>query len=464
MGAEMHLAHGGKRLCSHMNETSASIYAAPPQAYPDDLPRPLWPSFFPWVLIIAAILGSLFMQYGVSGVKQQKAEMSLDVLRIQALLVIGMERLMPGTGVAQLPQLEQMCKDPRSFQAVAALHKYLKPDDTDGAVALIDPGHQHGPLVIKAIEQPAQVNGGERDTLKKHLGWFASLLSAAENAKDPLHDGIHKSAKKATLGYFAILGIGSIAAFAGLILLVWAIVGVLNRRFPLRLRPTNMAPLLLEGFALYLFSFVFLQALGALLKPPMWASVLFMLFSFSLGLCWPVLRGLPFKELCWQLGLTRGAGLLREIGFGLVGYVAMLPLFVIGVVCTVILQALTNALGMDVAPPTHPAVSWATNGGLWLIVMTFLLAAVAAPLTEETMFRGALLHGLRRHLGLIAAGLLMGLIFAVVHPQGWLAIPPLMLLGFGFGLLREWRGSLIAPITAHALHNGMLVLVMSALF
>jgi len=40
----------------------------------------------------------------------------------------------------------------------------------------------------------------------------------------------------------------------------------------------------------------------------------------------------------------------------------------------------------------------------------------------------------------------------------------LMLLGFGFGLLREWRGSLIAPITAHAMHNGALVLVMSALF
>jgi membrane protease YdiL (CAAX protease family) len=32
-----------------------------------------------------------------------------------------------------------------------------------------------------------------------------------------------------------------------------------------------------------------------------------------------------------------------------------------------------------------------------------------------------------------------------------------MALGFGFALLREWRGSLIAPMTAHALNNGIVM-------
>lgn len=33
------------------------------------------------------------------------------------------------------------------------------------------------------------------------------------------------------------------------------------------------------------------------------------------------------------------------------------------------------------------------------------------------------------------------------------------LAGVVFGWLRQWRGSLIAPVTAHALHNGTIAMV-----
>jgi membrane protease YdiL (CAAX protease family) len=49
------------------------------------------------------------------------------------------------------------------------------------------------------------------------------------------------------------------------------------------------------------------------------------------------------------------------------------------------------------------------------------------------------------------------LIFAALHPQGFLAIPALASIGMGFSLLREWRDSLIAPMVAHAINNGILV-------
>jgi membrane protease YdiL (CAAX protease family) len=45
-----------------------------------------------------------------------------------------------------------------------------------------------------------------------------------------------------------------------------------------------------------------------------------------------------------------------------------------------------------------------------------------------------------------------------------MAVPALMALGFIFAMLREWRGSLIAPITAHALNNGMVVTALLILF
>lgn len=37
-------------------------------------------------------------------------------------------------------------------------------------------------------------------------------------------------------------------------------------------------------------------------------------------------------------------------------------------------------------------------------------------------------------------------------------------LAMVFAALREWRGSLIAPIAAHALNNGVMVLLMWFLF
>ena len=52
------------------------------------------------------------------------------------------------------------------------------------------------------------------------------------------------------------------------------------------------------------------------------------------------------------------------------------------------------------------------------------------------------------------------MIFAALHPQGVFAIPALAGIGIGFSLLREWRDSLIAPMVAHAINNGALVLML----
>jgi len=53
--------------------------------------------------------------------------------------------------------------------------------------------------------------------------------------------------------------------------------------------------------------------------------------------------------------------------------------------------------------------------------------------------------------------LAMAFCFAAVHPQGLLAIPALMGLAIAFGSMREWRGSLVAGMVTHGLHNGVLL-------
>jgi len=116
--------------------------------------------------------------------------------------------------------------------------------------------------------------------------------------------------------------------------------------------------------------------------------------------------------------------------------------------------------------PSHPIVNIFATGDWWMWVQAGILAAVLAPVVEETMFRGVLYRHLRElsdRLGFTVSVLLSGLavsfVFAVIHPQGLIALPGLMALALGFALLREWRGALIPCMVAHGINNGLLTLV-----
>jgi membrane protease YdiL (CAAX protease family) len=87
------------------------------------------------------------------------------------------------------------------------------------------------------------------------------------------------------------------------------------------------------------------------------------------------------------------------------------------------------------------------------------LAVIWAPVSEELMFRGLLFPGLSAWLRWVIGILTSAFIFAVIHPQGWAGVPAIMALAAGFSLLRMWRQSLIAPMTAHALNNGLVCLM-----
>jgi membrane protease YdiL (CAAX protease family) len=137
---------------------------------------------------------------------------------------------------------------------------------------------------------------------------------------------------------------------------------------------------------------------------------------------------------------------------GIVGYIAGLPLLAAGAVVTLVLTRLSGA------QTSHPIVNQAA--GLQSALRLFVLASVFAPLAEESLFRGALFHHLRhRHAWWISA-LVVSLIFAAIHPQGWAAIPPLAMIAVTFAAIREWRGTIVASATAHALNNGMITLVL----
>lgn len=230
-----------------------------------------------------------------------------------------------------------------------------------------------------------------------------------------------------------------------------------------------------ETFALWFFIFMLLQVLVAIPYIPLPRIMLMPLSMFGslLALVWPRLRGIPWSTVLDDIGWTRGAGFLQEISLGFLTYLMSLPLLAAGgglmLVLAQIIKIIKEALGdptagNELTNAAHPVVPLVVDGTLLDRILLFVLAAVAAPIVEETMFRGVLYRQLRESTGgwakilsILASMTLVSFIFAVIHPQGIVAIPALMGLALGFNIAREWRGSIIPCIIAHGISNGLIM-------
>lgn len=84
------------------------------------------------------------------------------------------------------------------------------------------------------------------------------------------------------------------------------------------------------------------------------------------------------------------------------------------------------------------------------------LAVVAAPLSEEFLFRGVLLRGLEASLRPAGAVVGCAVLFAIVHPPP--AMVPVFLLGLATAMLARRRDWLVAPVMVHAVYNLIVVL------
>jgi len=272
-----------------------------------------------------------------------------------------------------------------------------------------------------------------------------------------------------------MLSLVVLALIAGAILLFihvhrWSAGVAVNRFDPARLP----AGIMLECFALYLGLMVIGEMAATFIHPSM--QIVGYGMSVVVPLLWPMMRGVRWRDFRIALGLHKGAGVLREIGAGFVGYLGMLSIASVGIFLTLMLTfglALFGGGGSEIAgetagsqapvtPHTHPIVGWLYEGDFKDRLMCLLLASGFAPLFEEIFFRGAMHRYLRKRMRFFWAALVTSLIFAALHPQGLVGIPALAAVGIGLSFIREWRDSLIAPMVAHAINNGLLVGVLWA--
>ncbi|MHC4923198.1 MAG: lysostaphin resistance A-like protein, partial [Planctomycetota bacterium] len=322
---------------------------------------------------------------------------------------------------------------------------------------------------MPGAEDIAAMGEDEKELLRSELGWFGVLAlhppdvdPAAARAK------VLAPTKRiavvmigAALGILVVLGLGFLGGCVFLYL-------ALEERLKARFVPTNSPHgVYAETFAIWMLTYIALSALGALLGGGMALTVLAFVSSLAV-LRWPVHRGVPWDTVRRDLGLHGGEGVLKEAAAGIACWAMCTPIVLAGALVTMVLAAFTaGAAGDPLAlpeGPSHPIFAELAEGRM--VPLLVFVAVVGAPVVEETFFRGALYGHLRastarwpRFGSAVASGVAQGVLFAAVHPQGWTAIPVLTSLSLGFVLAREWRGTLLAPMAAHALNNGLVVTV-----
>ena len=91
--------------------------------------------------------------------------------------------------------------------------------------------------------------------------------------------------------------------------------------------------------------------------------------------------------------------------------------------------------------------------------LTFLAAAILAPVAEEIFFRGFLYGGLRRRIGVIGAMIASTVFFTALHFSIDVFIP-LFFLGLFLAWLYEKTGSLYPGIILHASNNALALIAL----
>lgn len=95
------------------------------------------------------------------------------------------------------------------------------------------------------------------------------------------------------------------------------------------------------------------------------------------------------------------------------------------------------------------------------IALGFIAIAVAAPLTEELLFRGLLQKSFTHKMPVWLAILLSAFLFSAVHMQPY-AMPALMSLGVAFGYIYHKTGSLRMTILLHMINNALALILTQA--
>lgn len=319
------------------------------------------------------------------------------------------------------------------------------------------------------------VSEDSKELIKERLGFSGELfLLPAGTDQQALRNSLLRGAATSfgSIGLLSLFGL--LAGCVGLACCVGFAFFIHQRKLLSYFfySPTNHN-LYIQTFAIWLVGFFGSSiVLGMLELSPGTGMLVQPLVFFGSLLClaYPLIRGVTFRQLRHDIGWT----IDRPVGdtfFAGVSYLATLPCLIPGVICLTVFMVIASQFSelhefARQTGPGHPVQEFIANGDWLMILMVFVTACIAAPIVEETMFRGVLYRHLRdwsrtraRWVSVVFSAVLNGFVFAAIHPQGIAAIPVLMTLAICFSLVREWRNSLLTPMLMHGVHNTLVTCI-----
>lgn len=403
-----------------------------------------------------------------------------SVAQRQRFVVLAAELAGPHEAQRQLDRLDQLIAD-----EINEVSRRDNESESDAREQVISAPQQQVQDVLHAMYDVGEDGGwdqartnikaltaDQRQLLKDRLGWFGKLALAPPGTDGSTGRGsVIASARVVLYIIVTVFGAVALIGVAGFVLLAVLFVLAITGRVRSRFNAGRVHHgLYAETFGIWLIAFIVLQLVGsaaalidqALVLPATGAA-----FFASLSvLIWPVLRGARWQDVRADIGLTLGSQPPLEPAIGVLGYAMAIPLLAVGLVLTLALIEVQAFFAPPVTPlapaggPAHPIIMELAGPSIWPKIMLLLLAAVAAPIVEETMFRGVLYRHLRdasvrlgRVGSIVFSATVSGFIFASIHPQGWVAIPALMALAYAFCLIREWRGTVLPSMVIHGISN-----------
>ncbi len=306
--------------------------------------------------------------------------------------------------------------------------------------------------------------------LKANLDWYGELMISTVSP-DPAFEGALE--KSQLLLMASLFTFGFIVLVAGLGGFVWLVIVAVRWTANTLANPLRQPSILQESlpwiFAGWFIAMILIAVAVALFGSRAerlsgglaLAMQIGAMFLPLIALALPMRSGKSWNQIRLDIGLHCGAGFFREFFYGATVYATAIPIVIVGAVFALLLSLI---FPQELAQASHPIQKALADGDTSQRMLLLFIAAVAAPIVEEIIFRGVLFVHLRdlsrrwgRFLSFLFSALGSSLIFAAIHPQGIIFIPILGALAVAFCLAREMRGSLISCMVAHGINNGLVV-------
>jgi membrane protease YdiL (CAAX protease family) len=311
----------------------------------------------------------------------------------------------------------------------------------------------------------------QKQQLITRHGWHGKLaLSYGKDNDDPERAELIGGGGRLMV-FLVLFGLVIVVALlGGFGLLITGIILLATEKMKMRFRPPAVGgSVYLETFAVFVGMFMVLQLATDALVGKLPVSVLYgSQWLVALSIFWPMVRGVSIKRWREDMGLVAPEGVFKEIWYGLLTYLACVPLYFAAAMVSLLLIALRTLLSTPSngnseaaveAPMTNPIIELLESADIVTIAVLGSLMIVWAPLVEECIMRGALFRHFRSRFVFVISGLFSAVLFGFLHQYDVLMLVPIITLGAAFAFMREWRGTLVGCFTAHALHNGTIFLL-----